>query len=66
MREEGKRRKKKEGEREKTKEKKRQRGLRNRYVDQISSVSAHNNCGLYPFAKRGEKRKRNKKEIKRK
>lgn len=33
------------------------RELRDRYVDQISSVSAHNNCGFYLFAK-GRKRKK--------
>lgn len=32
------------------------RELRDRYVDQISSVSAHNNCGFHLFAK-GRKRK---------
>lgn len=54
-------RKKKE-ERE-TKGGKKRRELRDRYVDQISSVSAHNNCGFYLFAK-GRKRKKRGNSIK--
>lgn len=52
-------RKKKEEERRRRGKRKGEKGreLRDRYVDQISSVSAHNNCGFYLFAK-GRKRKK--------
>lgn len=54
------RREKEGGEKEEegeTKGGKKEGELRDRYVDQISSVSAHNNCGFYLFAK-GRKRKK--------
>lgn len=38
------------------------RELRDRYVDQISSVSAHNNCGFYLFAK-GRRREKKRGEF---
>lgn len=49
-------RKKKEERRRGKRKGKKRRELRDRYVDQISSVSAHNNCGFHLFAK-GRKRK---------
>lgn len=55
---------KKEEERRRGKRKgEKRRELRDRYVDQISSVSAHSNCGFYLFAK-GRKRKKRGNSIK--